>query len=124
MGVEQLYILRFAQVRDFTPEEFVSEILIGVCHAKEVCCGFNFTFGRGGRANSQMLSRICSEHGIRAEVADAVLFDGEPVSSTRIRGLIASGDVDEAAELWADRTATFPPCSTADGSGASWVRQR
>ena len=99
MGVEQLYILRFAQVRDFTPEEFVSEILIGVCHAKEICCGFNFTFGRGGRANSQMLSRICSEHGIRAEVADAVLFDGEPVSSTRIRGLIASGDVDEAAEL-------------------------
>lgn len=98
-GVEQLYVLEFARVKDLTPEEFVKKILIEVCHAKEVCCGFNFMFGRGGRANSQELSRICTGYGIRAEVAGAVLFDGEPVSSTRIRGLIASGKVDEAAKL-------------------------
>jgi riboflavin kinase / FMN adenylyltransferase len=98
-GVEQLYIVEFAAVKDLSPEEFVNEVLIGVCRAKEVCCGFNFTFGCGGRANSRTLSRLCAESGIRAEVSEAVLFDGEPVSSTRIRSLIANGEVDEAAEL-------------------------
>jgi riboflavin kinase/FMN adenylyltransferase len=99
LGVEQLYILNFAEVKDFTPEEFVNQILVRVCCAKTVCCGFNFTFGCGGRANSQTLSRLCAERGIHTQVAGAVLFDGEPVSSTRIRSLIANGDVDEAAEL-------------------------
>jgi len=99
LGVEQLYVFKFAAVKDLSPEEFVDKILIGICHAKEVCCGFNFTFGCGGRANSQMLSELCAERGIRADVSDAVLVDGEPVSSTRIRSLIAAGDVDEAAVL-------------------------
>lgn len=99
LGIEQLYIVKFAAVKDLTPEEFVNQILIRVCRAKEVCCGFNFTFGCGGRANSQTLSRLCTKNGIGAQVAGAVLFDGEPVSSTRIRGLIANGDVDEAAKL-------------------------
>ncbi len=98
-GVEQLYIVKFAAVRDLSPEEFVSDILVRVCRAKEVCCGFNFTFGRGGRADSQTLAGLCAKRGIRAQVTGAVLFDGEPVSSTRIRGLIANGDVDEAAKL-------------------------
>ena len=99
LGVEQLYIFKFAAVKDLSPEEFVDKILINVCHAKEVCCGFNFTFGCGGRANSQTLSRLCAERGMKAEISKAVLVDGEPVSSTRIRGLISGGDVDEAAEL-------------------------
>ncbi len=98
-GIEQLYILRFSDVKNLSSQEFVEQILMRVCRAKEVCCGFNFTFGRGGKGNSQILSELCRERGIRTEVAGAVLFDGEPVSSTRIRGLIANGDVDKAAEL-------------------------
>ncbi len=98
-GIEQLYVLRFAQVKDLSPEDFVKRILVDVCHAKEVCCGFNFTFGRGGAANSKDLTRLCAENGIRAEVAGAVLSGGHPVSSTRIRRLIANGEVDEAAKL-------------------------
>jgi riboflavin kinase/FMN adenylyltransferase len=98
-GVEQLYIIEFSQVKDLTPEDFVDRILTGVCRAREVCCGFNFTFGSGGKATSETLSRLCGSRGIKAEVAQAVLFGGEPVSSTRIRGLIAAGEVDEAAKL-------------------------
>lgn len=99
MGVEQLYILPFAALKDLEPEEFVNDVLAGVCKAKEVCCGFNFTFGRGGRANSRTLTELCENRGIRCEVADAVLSGGEPVSSTRIRRRIAEGDMEEAARL-------------------------
>jgi len=98
-GVEQLYILKFSHIKSLTPEEFVDQILVRVCHAKEVCCGFNFTFGCGGKGNSQLLSQLCKERGIRTAVAGAVLFDGEPVSSTRIRGMIVSGEMDKAAAL-------------------------
>ncbi|WP_312695537.1 riboflavin biosynthesis protein RibF [Caproiciproducens sp.] len=98
-GVEQLYILKFSAVKDLSAEEFVDRILAGVCRAKEVCCGFNFTFGCGGKGDSAMLSRLCAERGIKTAVTHAVLLDGEPVSSTRIRAMIANGEVDEAARL-------------------------
>lgn len=98
-GVEQLYILKFSAVKDLSAEEFVDRILAGVCRAKEVCCGFNFTFGCGGKGDSAMLSRLCAERGIKTAVTHAVLLDGEPVSSTRIRSMIANGEVDEAARL-------------------------
>jgi riboflavin kinase/FMN adenylyltransferase len=99
MGVEQLYILEFAAVKDLSPEDFVAEVLEKVCRAKTVCCGFNFTFGRGGRAGSEALARLCGRRGMRTVVSPAVLIDGEPVSSTRIRSMIAEGDVDGAARL-------------------------
>lgn len=99
MGVGQLYILDFDSIRDMTAEKFVEEILIKVCRARMVCCGFNFTFGRGGKAGSADLKRLCSAKGIAASVAPAVLVDGTPVSSTRIRGLIENGRVDQAERL-------------------------
>lgn len=98
-GVRQLYILEFAAVRDMTAEDFVDRVLAGMCRAGQVCCGFNFTFGRGGRAGSDTLKKLCEARGIRTEIAGAVLSGGTPVSSTRIRGLIENGRVDEAAEL-------------------------
>lgn len=99
MGVEQLYILKFAAVKDLSPEEFVTRILEQVCRAKTVCCGFNFTFGRGGRAGSETLARLCGQRGMETRVTQAVLVDGEPVSSTRIRAMIAGGDMDAASRL-------------------------
>ncbi len=99
LGVEQLYIIEFCQVKDLAPEAFVDWVLTGVCRAREVCCGFNFTFGSGGKATSETLSELCESRGIKVEIAGAVLSGGEPVSSTRIRGLIAAGEVDEAVKL-------------------------
>ncbi|MCI1954866.1 MAG: riboflavin biosynthesis protein RibF [Oscillospiraceae bacterium] len=99
MGVGQLYLLDFDAVKDLSPEAFVAGILEGTCRAKRACCGFNYTFGRGGTAGSADLRRLCAGRGIEAAVAGPVLADGTPVSSTRIRGLIANGRTEEAARL-------------------------
>jgi riboflavin kinase/FMN adenylyltransferase len=99
MGVERLYLLDFDAIRDLGPAEFVQNILADVCHAKLTCCGFNFTFGRGGKAGSTELNRLCEPLGIATSVAGAVLAGGEPVSSTRIRRLIEAGEVEAAADL-------------------------
>ncbi|MCH4238789.1 MAG: bifunctional riboflavin kinase/FAD synthetase [Oscillospiraceae bacterium] len=98
-GVKQLYLIQFASIMHFSAEQFVTEVLENVCHAKKVCCGFNFTFGDGGRADSSDLSRLCDACGIRTAVMDAVLQGGEPISSTRIRTLVAQGNMDAAREL-------------------------
>lgn len=98
-GVEKLYILEFLTVKDLTEREFMEQILMRVCKAKKVCCGFNFTFGRGGRGTGETLSALCAERGLSAAVSEAVVSGGEPVSSTRIRALVANGEVDEAAKL-------------------------
>ena len=99
LGVEQLYLLEFSSVKDMTAEAFVRDVLLSVCRAKKACCGFNFTFGRGGAAGSAELARLCARCGVETAVADAVLFEGTPVSSTRIRGLLAAGRAGEAARL-------------------------
>ena len=99
LGIGQLYILPFRAVRDLSAEEFVDRVLIGALAAKEVCCGFNFTFGRGGKADSGTLRALCAQRGVEVAVADAVMLEGTPVSSSRIRGLIENGRVGEAARL-------------------------
>lgn len=99
MGVEQVYMPAFSEVRNFSAEDFVSKILDGMFHAQRVCCGFNFHFGSGGRADSAELERLCSARGIETLVVPEVDVDGQPVSSTRIRGLIQQGKVEEAARL-------------------------
>lgn len=99
MGIAQLYLLSFDSIKGLAPQEFVSGVLAGVCKARLACCGFNFTFGRGGTAGSVDLRRLCGPLGIETTVAGAVLAEGEPISSTRIRRLLEEGRADEAARL-------------------------
>lgn len=99
MGVQQVYSLRFAAIRNMSPEQFVDEVLVRVCHAWKVCCGFNFTFGYKGAGTPETLQTLCEERGIGCEIVPAVEVDGETVSSTRIRALVQQGDVAAAERL-------------------------
>ncbi len=98
MGFERMYLLHFASVRDMTAKEFV-DALSESCRVKKACCGFNFTFGSGGKAGSAELQKLCAERGMEAAVAEPVLWEGAPVSSSRVRGLIGEGRVEEASRL-------------------------
>jgi riboflavin kinase/FMN adenylyltransferase len=99
MGFRRLYLIDFEAVRGLAPEDFVRQVLRETCRAETVCCGFNYTFGRGGKAGPDDLRRLCAENGIRAEVAPPVLDGGEPVSSSRIRTLLREGEAEKAARL-------------------------
>ena len=99
LGVQQVYSLRFAAIRHMSPEAFVDSVLLAVCHAKKVCCGFNFTFGYKGAGSAETLRALCAARGVSCEVLPPVEVDGEPVSSTRIRALVAAGAVDRAEKL-------------------------
>lgn len=99
IGIDYIYAPDFADLRDLWAEEFVDKILTEKLNAKFVACGYDFRFAKGGRSTAEDLKRICTERGIETVIVPAVKVDGEPVSSTAIRELIAEGDIRQANRL-------------------------
>lgn len=95
-GVRYVYAPDFADVKDMTAQQFVQEILVRRLNAGFVSCGYDFHFAKGGTADADTLCRLCKEQGIEVCVVPAVKLDGEAVSSTLIRQLIKSGDMEKA----------------------------
>jgi len=108
-GIEKVCFADFFEVRDYTPERFVDEILIGKHNCKGVVCGFNFHFGAAGRGDASTLRHLCRERNLECTVCDAVKYNGSPVSSTRIREALTAGDLDKAnAMLGRDWSVELP----------------
>ncbi len=99
VGVDYLYAPDFAEVSGLTAREFVRDILVGRLNAGFACCGTNFRFGKNGSGTPELLSRIGAEYGMRALTVADVCHNGVMISSTHIRELIRSGDIEQANEL-------------------------
>lgn len=98
-GVDGLCVTTFTRARaNQSPEDFMAE-LVEVYAPVVIVCGFNFTFGAGGKGNGQMLKEYGKKHGFRTVIVPEVVIDGETVSSTRIRRLLAQGDMHEVNNL-------------------------
>src|SRR6266540_6950916 len=85
LGIETLLVIPFT--RDFSltePEDFVRGFLVERLAASELYLGSHFAFGRGKRGDLALLKRMGPECGFIASSVEEVIFDGEPVSSTRI----------------------------------------
>ena len=74
-------------------------MLIEKMGAKELSCGYDFTFGKKGAGTTQQLREIAQKHGVKLNVCDPINLDGEPVSSTRIRQAILEGKMDQASRM-------------------------
>lgn len=96
MGFE-IYRLSFADVRELSPKEFFEDILLKKLGAKSLSCGFNYSFGKNGKGNSQTLMTLCKNRSIDCSVAPEVKINGETVSSSAIKESLLSGDVQKAA---------------------------
>jgi riboflavin kinase/FMN adenylyltransferase len=97
LGVDELVTIPFD--RDFaskSAEEFVEEVLIERLGAQVVSVGENFRFGKGAKGDPDLLR---SRGEFETRVVPLVEVEGETVSSTHIRGLVAAGDVERAARF-------------------------
>jgi riboflavin kinase/FMN adenylyltransferase len=94
LGVEELVVIPFDQsFSTIPPEEFCSRILIDTLGAERVSVGENFRFGAKAKGDPEMLA---SRDEFDSRVVPPVEVDGEIVSSTRIRSLVAAGEVEAA----------------------------
>lgn len=99
-GLDVYFILPFNEaVARMEPGEFLTRILVEQCSARHMIVGDDFFFGAGARGNVAFLNEEGQRHGLAAEVVPPVIVDGERVSSTRIRTLVAGGKLEEAGVL-------------------------
>jgi riboflavin kinase/FMN adenylyltransferase len=94
LGVGELVVIPFD--RDFAslpPEGFIDEVLIERLGAQKVSVGENFRFGAKAKGDPEMLA---AREEFETRIVPLVEIGGETVSSTRIRALIAAGDVESA----------------------------
>jgi riboflavin kinase/FMN adenylyltransferase len=82
-----------------SPEGFVTDVLVGRYHAGHVVVGSNFRFGAGRVGNLQSLQSLGDQYGFSAEALPLLEGIGQPISSSRIRALLAAGQVEEASQL-------------------------
>lgn len=81
------------------PGDFVRRILVEQLQARHVVVGYNFAFGHQQAGNVQVLEALGRELGLEVTAVDAVERGLSPVSSSRIRKLLAKGQIEEANEL-------------------------
>ena len=99
MGFEMVVMPEFDSFKDVEPREFVERMLIEGMGARELSCGYDFTFGKKGAGDTRLLSQVAAEHGVGLNIIQPVLLDGKPVSSTRIRQAILDGRMDDASRM-------------------------
>ncbi len=98
-GIQALVEEPFTRQRAaMEPEDFAAECARRM-EARALVVGYNYTFGRGGRGNPELLTACGDALGFTVVVVPPVTLDGEPISSTRIRALLARGDKRGAARL-------------------------
>jgi riboflavin kinase/FMN adenylyltransferase len=99
-GVDVVGVLPFPHIRDLDPRVFAAEILAIRLKARVVAVGENFRFGRDRLGDISTLREVADEREFDVRVVDLVgSADGEIVSSSRIRAMVAVGDVAGAARL-------------------------
>lgn len=100
-GVDRTLVVPFDRHRaDETAEQFVTEVLVGALGTRLVVVGEGFHFGHERKGDVAMLQDLGRVHDFEA-VGLRLATDGSgtPLSSTRVRGLLASGDVAGATAL-------------------------
>ncbi|MCK5825489.1 MAG: bifunctional riboflavin kinase/FAD synthetase [Desulfuromusa sp.] len=76
-----------------SPERFVFEILVSQLKVKALIVGYDYAFGKERRGDTDFLKSCGEKYGFSVEVLQPFGDDGLPYSSTRIRQMVAAGNV-------------------------------
>jgi riboflavin kinase/FMN adenylyltransferase len=87
------------ELLQLTDRAFFDNILCGLLQAKALVEGTNFCFGRDRTGTIDVLRRYAAEAGMTVDVVEPLTLHGDVVSSSRVRKLIAAGQIDEARQL-------------------------
>jgi len=99
-NADQVAVLKFNEkFAQMSPEDFVKDILVGQLSASTVIVGKNFTYGHKAAGNVEFLIADGIKFNFTVDVQDLKSGEGEVISSSRIRNLVTSGQVEEARTL-------------------------
>ncbi|MDZ4181201.1 MAG: riboflavin biosynthesis protein RibF [Coriobacteriia bacterium] len=100
LGVDVILVVAFCvRLATTTPDRFLDDILCQAFEPVAVVVGHDFRFGQHASGTVATLRAYGDAQGFLTVDHDLVRVDGQPVTSTRIRALVAAGEVEAAAVL-------------------------
>lgn len=95
-GAKTLFLKTDSSFLSMEPEKFILDVLLKEYNMLYAVCGYNYTFGKSGKGNTDMLLSYGKKYGFEVNVIDKVTINGDSVSSSRIRELLNEGKIKEA----------------------------
>ncbi len=99
LGVKKVIFDDFEIIRNYSPLQFVKDVLIKEYNIKTIVCGKDFRFGKNAEGNIISLKAICDEFDLKLITVDSVNVCGQKISSSTIRTAIQNGDMVAANRL-------------------------
>ena len=100
LGIEDVLLIGFDKpFSQQTAEEFIRALARDFGKIHSICVGANFAFGHKRSGNVALLKKLGGELQFNVHGLGAVSLDGKAVSSTRIRELIRTGNLDDASQM-------------------------
>ena len=120
IGVDYIYSPDFESLRSLSPEEFVRDVLVKKMNCAVAVCGTDFTFGRFAKGKASDLEKIGEKYGMKTVVVSPLLYEGEVISSTRIRKCVREGKISLANKLLGEPFAFELPVEYGLQLGRTW----
>lgn len=99
-AIDYFLLIRFNKAfAELPADDFVKHILVDQLHAKRICIGDDFRFGKGRTGDYALLRRLGEQYGFSVDRAPTFEYLNERVSSSRIRYTLQAGNMDVARDL-------------------------
>jgi riboflavin kinase/FMN adenylyltransferase len=119
IGVDCVVVIPFDREFSRWPaERFVDDVLIKHISAGRVVVGYDHAFGHDRRGKADMLTSYLAPKGIVVDVVPPVKCGDGPVKSSRIRRLLAAGEIDMANSLLGYEYSFMGTVVKGDGRGS------
>lgn len=118
-GADRTVLCPFPSVAGMAAEDFVRRVLIGQIGSVCTVSGEDFRFGASASGDVALLCALMASAGGEHFARPTVYADGAPVSSSRIRALLCTGELSRAAALLGAPYFQLGTVSHGDGRGRS-----
>lgn len=99
-GLDYVFLNPFTErLMKLTPEKFITEYLLKKYNVKVVVVGYNYNFGYKGAGTTEKLKELGRTYGFAVEILPQYTIDKHSVSSTFIREMISTGQVEEIRDF-------------------------
>lgn len=99
LGAQEVASVPFTRELAALGTEAFVELLLSRWDVRALVVGYNYTCGAHGSGTPQTLAELGASRGFSVLVVPPVLFEGSPVSSTRVREAVERGSMEQAEHM-------------------------